>query len=85
MSKYYKVSDGIIEEGRHIWEQTEEYNKRVQELRQQLDTKYEILIKSERKWFKKQIIRIKYIFDLKKEKNKISSIRNLHNNSNLNE
>jgi hypothetical protein len=73
-----KRQTSLIDEGKDNWERTDEFNKKVNEIRQGLLDKYKPLLLSEKNWFKRLIIKIRIWFEMKKRIDELSSWRNLH-------
>ncbi len=70
--------NNLFDRGQEAWERTDEFKKRVNKVREELHDKYQALIDNERNWFKRQVIKIKFLIELKKRTNEISSMKNLH-------
>lgn len=68
----------IIDKGKEAWEQTAEFKRRGINAREELRDKYQPLINDEKNWFKRQVIRVQFLIELKKSMNEISSMKNLH-------
>ena len=70
--------NNLIDEGKANWESTDEYNKKVNEIRRELLQKHSSVLSTERNWFKRQIIKIRLCLELKKRIDELSSWKNLH-------
>jgi hypothetical protein len=68
----------LIDEGKANWESTDEFNKKVNEIRRELLDKYSAVLSTEKNWFKRQFIKIRLWFEVKKRIDELSSWKNLH-------
>jgi len=68
----------LIDAGKDNWESTDEFNKKVNALRQELLHKYSPSLSTEKNWFKRQIITIRLWLEIKKRIDELSSWKNLH-------
>ena len=68
----------LIDEGKANWERTDEFNKKVNEIRRELLDKYSPVLSIEINWFKRQIIKIRLWLEMKKKIDELSSWKNLH-------
>ena len=58
----------LIDEGKDNWESTDEFNKKVNEIRRELLDKYSLVLSTEKNWFKRQFIKIRLWLEIE-EKN----------------
>jgi hypothetical protein len=81
-SAYMKANNkqriNLIDRGKVNWERTDEFKKKVSEIRQELLDKYKPLLSSEKNWFKLLLIKIRIWLETKKRIDVLSSRRNLH-------
>jgi hypothetical protein len=68
----------LFDRGKETWERTEEFKKRIITIRQEVRDKYQVRLESERNWFRRQLIKLQFLIELKKRTNEISSAKNLH-------
>lgn len=68
----------LIEQGKGNWEKTDEFNKKVNEIRREVSGKYSLILSTEKNWFKRQIIKIRLWLEMKKRIDDVSSWKNLH-------
>lgn len=68
----------LFEGGKKVWEQTDLYDKKVNSVKQELRDKYQVLLKNERSWTRRLLIKIRFQIELKKKMDEISSWKNLH-------
>ena len=73
-----KGQNNLIDEGKDNWERTDEYNKRVREISQEVSEKYIRILSAEKNWFKKLLIRIRFWREKTRKINELSSWKNLH-------
>lgn len=73
-----KGQNNLIDEGKDNWERTDEYNKKVNEIRRDLSEKYSPMLLTEKNWFKRLLIRILCWREMKKRTDEVSSWKNLH-------
>jgi hypothetical protein len=70
--------NSLFDRGKETWERTEEFKKRINTVRQEVRDKYQVRLDSERNWFRRQLIKLQFLIELKKRTNEISSAKNLH-------
>jgi hypothetical protein len=70
--------NNLFDGGKETWERTEEFKKRINTVRQEVRDKYQVRLDSERNWFRRQLIKLQFLMELKKRMNEISSAKNLH-------
>ncbi len=68
----------LIDEGKDNWESTDEFNKKVDEIKRELSDKYSLVLSTEKNWFKRLFIKIRLWLELKKRIDELSSWKNLH-------
>jgi hypothetical protein len=73
-----KQQTNLFNRGKEAWEQTKDFQTKINAVTQEVRNKYQVLLSAERNWFKRQIIRIQMLIELKKKKGEISSAKNLH-------
>ena len=71
-------SINLIDKGKDNWEKIDEFNRKVNEIKQELLDKYSPVLSTEKNWFKRQLIKIPLWLEMKKRVNDLSSWRNLH-------
>lgn len=70
--------NNLFDNGRQTWERTNAFRKKTEEVKLELKNKRELRLRTEKNWFKRQLIRLQYFIELKKRTNEISSAKNLH-------
>lgn len=73
-----RVKSNLIEEGKNNWENTDEFNKKINEIRRDLSQKYLPILSNEKNWFKRLLIRIRFWREKSKKIDELSSWKNLH-------
>ena len=73
-----KGQNNLIEEGKNSWESTDEFNKKVREISQELSDKYSLILSDEKNWFKRLLIKIRFWREKTRKINELSSWKNLH-------
>ena len=68
----------LIDEGKSNWENTDEFKKKVSEIKGELFNKYTLVLSTEKNWFKRIFIKIRLWLELKKRIDELSSWKNLH-------
>lgn len=68
----------LFDRGKEAWERTDDFKKRIDQVKQDLRDKYQVRLNSERNWFKRQLIKIQFLIELNKKAGEISSAKNLH-------
>jgi hypothetical protein len=70
--------NNLFDKGKEAWERTDDFKKRIDKVKQALHDKYQVRLSSERNWFKRQFIKLRFLIELKKKTGEISSPKNLH-------
>ncbi|MEM6840809.1 MAG: hypothetical protein AAF944_26235 [Bacteroidota bacterium] len=68
----------IISGGRERWKQTDDYRRKVAEIREEVIGQYALLLLSERNWLKRLILKGKRSIEIRKRITKLDSGKNLH-------
>jgi hypothetical protein len=68
----------LFDQGKKAWEQTHQFEKQLATVRQELSEKYQPLLLAEKNWFKRIFIKVRFLLELQKKRNEISSWKNLH-------
>ena len=68
----------LTEWGKDEWEMTAEYRAKVGKITHEITDKYSVILGNERNWFKKLLIRLRCEMEIRKEVDKLSSMKNLH-------
>ena len=64
--------------GRKRWQATEEYQRQVAEIKEEVAGQYTLLLLSEKSWLKRLIIKGKRNIEIRRRIAKLDSDRNLH-------
>jgi len=64
--------------GRDEFERTDEFMKKVEEIRKDLTEKYSQKLSNERNWLRRFLIKIKREIEIRKRIRALSSVKNLH-------
>jgi hypothetical protein len=70
--------NNLFDRGKEAWERTNDFEKRISKVKQELRDKYQARLNREKNWFKRQLIKIQFLIELKKRTDEISSAKNLH-------
>ena len=73
-----KGQNNLIDEGKANWERTDEFTRKVNEIRRELSEKYSLVLLAEKNWFKRLQIKIRRWHEMKKKIDELSSWKNLH-------
>ena len=68
----------LIDEGKDNWERTDEFKKKVNEIKREVSDKHQRLLLAEKNWFRRLLIKIRIWVETKKRIDEVSSSRNLH-------
>ncbi len=68
----------MIKRGRENWENTNMFQKKVDEIKKMLTDKYALSILNEKSWLKRLLLKIKLQIEIRKKIEELSSLRNLH-------
>ena len=68
----------LFECGKDEWEGSAEYREKVGKIVQEITDKYSAILDNEMSWFKRILIRIRRGNEIRKEVDKLSSLKNLH-------
>ena len=71
-------SINLTDQGKGNWERTEEFNKKLNEIKRELFAKYSLILSTEKNWYKRQIISIRRGIETMKRIDELSSWKNLH-------
>ncbi len=70
--------NSLFEEGKANWESTDDFNRKINDIRRDLSEKYSPLILAEKNWFMRLLIKICRWRDMKEKIDELSSLKNLH-------
>jgi hypothetical protein len=70
--------NNLINEGKANWEGTEEFNKKVNEIKRELSEKYSLILLAEKNWLRRLQIRFRQWHETNKKIDELSSWKNLH-------
>lgn len=68
----------LFECGKDEWEGTAEYREKVGKIVQEITEKYSGVLDNEKSWLKRILLRIRRGNEIRKEVDKLSSMKNLH-------
>ena len=68
----------LIVDGKDNWENTNDFEKKVHDIRLELSEKYSLILSAEKSWFKRLLIKIRQMIEMNKRVDELSSWKNLH-------
>jgi hypothetical protein len=68
----------LVVEGKDNWENTDEFNKKVDKIKRELLDKYSLVLSTEKNWFMRLFIKSRLWLEVKKRIDELSSWKNLH-------
>ena len=70
--------NNLVDDGKANWERTDEFNKKVHEIKRDLSEKYAPILLAEKNWFKRILMKIRLWREMKEKIDELSSWKNLH-------
>ena len=68
----------IINNGDVQWKSTNEYKRKVDEIKKEVNDKYSFILLNEKNWMKRLFIEIRLWIETRKRIQELSSLKNLH-------
>jgi hypothetical protein len=68
----------LIDGGKENWEKTNEFKSKVAEIKKELEDKYSLTLLNERNWLRRLLIQVRFMVEMRKRIEQISSFKNLH-------
>lgn len=56
--------NNLFDKGKEAWERTNDFEKRITKVKQELRDKYQPRLNREKNWFKRQLIKIQFLIEL---------------------